>query len=105
MRGRGQLGVIGACVAPDHRRRRMPEQMLDVDLAGGCPDSHRREGVPEAVGVHVADAGATAQAVVEHDQALGCQAVPFRRLEERPRPKTSEGEVGEEGLSYLWPEG
>ena len=49
------LGAVGRRVAAHHVRRRVTEQVLHVEFAGVVLDRPGREGVAEAVGVHLRD--------------------------------------------------
>ena len=53
----GLFGAIGRGVAAEHLGPRMPQQMLDIDLARLVGDGPGGEGVAEAVGVHLGDPG------------------------------------------------
>ena len=53
MRIRRLRGIVGGGIAPHHRRGRVAEQVLHVELTGMVLDRPGREGVPEAMGVGV----------------------------------------------------
>ena len=79
-------GAVGRRVAAHHVGGRMTEQMLDVQLADIVLDRPCREGVPEAVGVHLRDPRAAAQPPEEVLEAVDLQplARPERAVEPAP---------------------
>ena len=67
----GGLGAaVGRAVAPQHLRRAVAEEMLDIELAGVVGDGPGGERVPKAVGVNARDARGPAEASQQQVQAV-----------------------------------
>ena len=75
----GLLGTVGRGVAAEHLGPRMPEQMLDIDLARLVGDGPSGERVAEAVGVHLRDAGGAPASTEQLFEAIGLE--PGVRIE------------------------
>jgi len=73
MAARGLFGVVGGSVAAHHIGRGMAQEILDIEFSGVGLDCPGGEGVAEAMGVHLRDAGAAAQSYQDLLEAIGLE--------------------------------
>ena len=73
MAERGLLAPVRRAVAPDQVGRTVAEKVLDIDLAGVVRDRPGREGMAEAMRVHLADPAAPAEAATDLFEPVGAQ--------------------------------